>query len=196
MISYRITFRPVIPPGFSSRAWREILRNAMRAAAEHWHAEMLPGHFARNARAKYGYQPRSERYQGQKIKARGRGKAVDTVDLVYSGLARDSALKPPRIKAYPTRARLDLVVPPYINMRPNRGKGNTRPSLGEEMTRVTYAESRELAEVAMHFIGMQTWGVSASLQTAGRAKKVSSYSTKTNSSRQPDWMQSSVIICE
>jgi len=150
MIYYSITFRPVIPPGFSSRKAKEILRAALRSAAEYWHAEMLPGHFARDARGKYGYQPRSERYQGQKVRARGRGKAADTVDLVYSGLARDSALKPPRIKAYPTRARLDLLVPPYINMRPNRsGKRKNMPALGDEMTRVIYREAHELAQQAV-----------------------------------------------
>ena len=195
MISYRITFRPVIPPGLSTRGWKEVLRNSLRAAAEYWHAEILPLHFKRAARGKYGYQPRKDRYQKQKINALRKGKAVDTVDLVYSGQARDSALKPPRIRAYPTRARVDLLVPPYINMRPNRAKGNPRPALGEEMTRVVYGESRELAEAALRSIGMQTWGVTTILQTAGRAKKVSSYSTQTKSSWNAD-LQSSVVICE
>jgi hypothetical protein len=152
MIYYRIKLTFDRPADFSRRGWREVLRGAMRAAAEHWHAEMLPRHFERSARERYGYQPRTAGYQRRKVRDVQRGKAAGGVDLVYSGLARDSALKPPRIRAYPTRARVELLVPPYINMRPNpRGRRAAAPALGDEMTRVTFDEARRLEAVMVDF---------------------------------------------
>lgn len=148
MIAYRIKITQDRPLDFSRRDWKEVLRAGMREAGQYWHQEIMPKHFERSARARYGYQPRRDRYQGYKIRARGRGKAVDTVDLVFSGQTRSSALKPPLIKAYPTRARVDLLVPPYINMRPDpRGKRKAAPAMGDELTRVTYQESQKLSEV-------------------------------------------------
>ena len=166
MIYYRIKMTFDRPPDFSRRGWQEVLRGAMLVAAEHWHAEMLPRHFEQLAREHYGYQPRTAGYQKRKVHSVMSGKAKSACDLVYSGLTRESAAKPPRIKAFPTRARLDLLVPPYINMRPNpHGKRKAAPALGEELTRVIYGEAEQLARVAVGYIESQIGGVRATIQS-------------------------------
>lgn len=196
MIHYRIKLTFDRPPDFSKRGWNEVLRAAMRAAAEHWHAEMLPRHFQRSAREVYGYQPRTAAYQRRKVREVMSGKAAAAVDLVHSGLTRDSAVKPPRIKAYPTRARLELLVPPYIKMRPDpRGRRKAAPAMGDELTRVTYRESQELAEVISSVIAAALAPRDVSSTAASARRKISSRSTAARPSTHSA-LQSHTIICE
>lgn len=195
MLYYRITITFDRPPDFSKRGWREALRGAMRAAAEHWHAAIMPRHFERSARGRYGYQPRTAKYQRRKMFS---GAARSGLDLVYSGRARESAMRRPLIRAYPTRARLDLLVPPYIKMKPDpRGRRKAAPAMGDEMTRVTFEEAEELAAAAADFLR----GVLAATPVAATAfsarKKVSVRTTASaRSFSSADWAQSYTVVCE
>jgi hypothetical protein len=194
MIHYRIKLTFDRPPDFSNRGWKEVLRGAMRAAAEHWHAEMLPRHFERSARERYGYQPRTAAYQRRKIRS---GRATGGVDLVYSGLSRDSALKPPRIRAYPSRARLELLVPPYIKMRPDpRGRRRAAPAMGDELTRVTYQESQELSEVMAGVIAHALAPRSFSTSVSARAPRRMTTTRVAIAAPAEMFFQSYTIICE
>jgi len=188
MLHYRIKMTFDRPPDFSRRGWSEVQRAAMRAAAEHWHASMLPRHFEQNARARYGYQPRTPGYQESKVRAVMRGKARGGMDLVFSGLTRDSAMKRPLIKAFPTRARIDLLVPPYIGVA---------PALGDELTRVTYEEAEELAAVAVDSIQSVLAPRSFSTNVFSARRKVG---VRTSTARTPnwpaEWSQSYTVICE
>jgi len=198
MLYYRIKMTFDRPLDFSQRGWKEVLRGAMRAAAEHWHAEMLPRHFMQSARERYGYQPRTAGYQRSKVHAVMSGKAKSACDLILSGLTQQSAMQRPLIKAFPTRARLDLLVPPYIQMRPNpRGKRKAAPAMGDELTRVTYDEAEELANVAMHYIGtvLAPRSTSTAVFSARRRMGVA-LSTATTMTGAPEYMQSYTVICE
>ena len=191
MLYYRIKMTFPRPPDFSQRGFREVLRGAMYAAADFWHGKIMPRHFQQSAHRRYGYQQRTESYERQKLRGLRTGKAVSAYDLVFSGTTRDSAAKPPLIRAFPTRARLDLLVPPYINMRPNRnGKRAAAPSLGEELTRVTYDEAEQLAAVALDFVEARIGAVRSGISST----------TVTVSSAAPDhgpsYLESYTVICE
>ncbi|HEY4760946.1 MAG TPA: hypothetical protein VIH42_10240 [Thermoguttaceae bacterium] len=143
MISYRIELRLPFPPGFTKTQFADIKREALKIVAEKWHAILLQKHFKPSARREYEYQPRKEKYQKTKIRAVVRGKAEAAFDLIFSGLTKRMAMQRPQIRAFPTRARIDLAVPFYIEMRSKMGK----PPMGDEMTRVTYQESQQLSQM-------------------------------------------------
>ena len=145
MISYRIDLRLAFPSGFTKRQMEDIKRQAIQEAAEAWHKEFLEKHFKPAARGEYDYQPRKDKYQQAKIRAVARGKAEAAFDLVFSGETKRLAMQRPLIRAFPTRARIDLLTPAYIDMRSRQD----RPPMGDEMTRVTYQESRDLSEKMM-----------------------------------------------
>jgi len=198
MVHYRIMLKFDRPPDFSRRGWKEVQRAAMQAAAEHWHAAMLPLHFEQNARARYEYQPRTAGYQRSKVRSVMRGKARGGMDLVFSGLTRDSAMKRPLIKPFPTRARIDLLVPPYIGMKPNpRGSRKAAPAMGDELTRVTYEEAEELAAVAVGVMQQALAPRSMTTNVLGSRRKVSSRTTLSRQTRlSAEWAQSYTVICE
>lgn len=54
----------------------EVLAGIMQQVANHWHTQILPRHFQRTAKEKYGYAPRTSRYEERK---RGRP------DLYWTG---------------------------------------------------------------------------------------------------------------
>jgi len=196
MIHYRITMKFDRPPDFSRRGWKEVQRAAMQAAAEHWDEAMMPGHFEQNARSRYGYQPRSSGYQKSKIKAVMRGKARGGMDMVFSGLTQDSAMKRPLIKAFPTRARVDLLVPSYIKMIPNpHGSRAAAPALGDELTRVIYEEAEELAGVAVGVMQQALAPRSMTTDVFGSRRKTSSRTTL-GRSLPAEWAQPFTVICE
>ena len=180
------------PPDFSRRGWAKVQKAAMQAAAEHWHAAMLPRHFEHTARGRYGYQPRTEKYQRGKVRAVMAGRARSAKDLIHSGLTKDSAMKRPLIKAFPTRARLDLLAPPYISMKPDpRGRRKAAPAMGDELTRVTFEEAEELAEVAVAFCESRI----GTVRDALRSVSVTT-SAATTANWPAEWSQSYTVICE
>lgn len=54
---------------------------AMQAGADYWHSKILPRHFDKDARGRYGYAPRSRYYSRNKAKGQ-------KPDLVFSGSLR------------------------------------------------------------------------------------------------------------
>ena len=129
-ISIRITFS--IPPDFSKRGFKEVQRQANAEAVLEWFHKFLKGHFDAGASAKYAYQARKWKFSKKNPKSRYQPA------LVHTGLTRDTALRgTPLVRAFPTRARLDIPTPPYVKMVP--GKGG-RPNLGAEMVALAYSE--------------------------------------------------------
>jgi hypothetical protein len=146
VIPIRIQFQETRPPETTVRAWREIRRTAIAEAAHHWHREMLPGHFAPNARARYRYQSRTGRYMQRKRQLAQRGivREGGSSDLVFSGLLRDTVTRFATIRHFPTRATLQMTGPRYITMRP---RASGRPHLAAEVTTVLKGESDQLARI-------------------------------------------------
>jgi hypothetical protein len=137
MLGYQVRVTLDRPTDFSIRAWRAVKREAHRQTVLYWHRTYLKGHFTEEAMTKYGYQPRSPKYLARPFK---RGKPP----LYHSGVTYQAAVRGvPLVRAFENRARLDMATPSYVKMRPDR-RYNTRPNLGDEMTRATYEEKQDL----------------------------------------------------
>ena len=65
--------------------------------------------------------------------------------LVYHGLAERLFKKRHAIRAYPTRATVNMHGPRYVTMRP---RGRNRINLGAEITTVISSEHDDLAKAA------------------------------------------------
>lgn len=125
-----------------------LIQEAMGQAADLWHSEMLPEHFKRGARGKYGYAKRSKRHER---KQRKRGQS----DLVYTGAMR-SELKSYRIVPLgkssirlKMHARvLNLVPLPQDSFvhRVTRADGSSYPNMKREIKVVLPEEREQLAE--------------------------------------------------
>jgi len=127
----------------SVRDVRRIRKAANRATALLWHRHYLRRHFRPGADVKYGYPARSPKYLDRKRRRASRGHYVKeggNAPLVYSGLSRSRMMRPPTIRAYPTRARVDMAAPSYFRMTPRAGKH----PLGRQATKVIENERRPL----------------------------------------------------
>ena len=121
----------------SRRALSRMRREAMKRAGAYWQQKMLPKHFQPGAIRTYGMKRRTAAYQKRK-KAKGIRHAV-----VWSGQLKSLMLRRQIVRAFPTRATINIPGPSYLSMRP---KGN-RPNLGEEVTAVIKRDEDELTKI-------------------------------------------------
>ncbi len=133
----------------SVRAVRRISKKLNQAMGDHWHKEMLPRHFARDAATKYGYKERSKSYLKRKARKMGRDPAqfeqMRQFPLVFEGDLQRS-LKAFEVKAFPGRFSIKMKGPSYVGMRPFR---RNAPNMGKELTTVTDEEIREMTDFAI-----------------------------------------------
>jgi hypothetical protein len=141
------------PADVSQRAWAEITRQAHGEMGEQWHREFLPLHFQAGARERYGYQSRSRGYLEKKRRLflRGLSKGTELQDLVFTGEMRSLLTSYSLIRAYPSRASVEMVAPRYITFRPFDGpaevrKASSQPNKMAEVTTVNAAEASILSE--------------------------------------------------
>lgn len=155
-----------VAKGTSVRAWRRITKAAHELAGKLWHALMLPKHFKRMARSRYGYQPRKERYKARKARQQRHGliEGFGDQDLVYTGKLRDMALRMATVKGYPTRAKVILDLPSYARINTFGG----RPNLAAEVLAVTPDEAAQLSLVIEREIdaGLKALKTTATTDTA------------------------------
>lgn len=129
---------------------RKTIDNVMRMTyydmALHWQKEFLPLHFKRGNTRRYNLPRRTKRHRAKKrrMAARGKVKKGGVVALVYTGRAEELFAHRHAIKAYPTRAVINMHGPRYITMRPYKSQ---RHAVGEEVTRTIPAEIDELESV-------------------------------------------------
>lgn len=93
-------------PALFQRDHNRFMRAAMTAAAEYHWRQHMPRHFQKFAAAKYGYVPRSKKYNDRKIKIVGH-----QIDNVLSGRSRREVTSKRTITATPKGARLKMVLP-------------------------------------------------------------------------------------
>lgn len=134
--------------GLSIRKSRDATKAAMGAMAWHWHRNYLPLHFEPFSSSKYRYKARTPKwiYQKQKIAKRNpQIKKGGRVANVFTGLLEESMKQRPMIRAYPTRATVQMHGPRYITMRPYK---SNQPNKAAEITTVIDSEQRTLGKVA------------------------------------------------
>lgn len=132
------------------RAWRDILKAGTMAVAMYFEEHVKPRKFEASAASLDNFQKRTAKYlkkkvggiirtpQGGKFPVKEGGER----DWVYSGRTRTAVLKPSKVRAFPTRARVDLNTPDYVRERTRNGAPP-----GTELTSVTGEEFQEMERV-------------------------------------------------
>jgi hypothetical protein len=140
------------PPEVSKRKWREFMRAGMADMGAQWHTEILPKHFTQRARTKYGHKKRGAEYNLSKRRRAKHGvvKQGGRVDNVFSGTMRKALEQMSTIRAFPSRATLQMRGPNYISMRP---KDSKQPHKAREITTVTQDEEKKLSETLNETVG-------------------------------------------
>ena len=122
---------------------RKFARCAKEAYAEMgslWHDKILPLHFEHGAKHRYGYAPRSQKYRRRRM---ARGVAGDT-DMVFTGDMRKQMQQFATIRAFPTRATVNVQAPFYMTLKPNTFAGSTQPDKFKELSGLTNADYNQL----------------------------------------------------
>lgn len=133
---------------FSQRVQNEIHRAAFYEVGKRWQQKWLPRHFNQGNVRRYGYKRRSKSWQRRKqreAQSSGKVKKGGRVALVYHGDAERLLEKRHAIRAFPTRATINMHGPRYVRMTP---RGRNRPTLGKEITTVIDEELQDLNDVA------------------------------------------------
>ena len=130
----------------SKRAFNRVMKATYFAVGRYWDRHFVATHFKVTARRKYGYLPRSRKYEAKKkrlaktwkVKKQGR------VDLVFTGLTERIVSRPHAVRAFPTRATVSMAAPSYIMSRTRK-----RRALKQELLLVSDQEYQKLEEVAL-----------------------------------------------
>lgn len=132
----------------SARAHNRVMKGVMGDVGEHWNKHIKGRHFRSGAATKYGYKPRTNAWMRRKL--RSPIAASDArLPLVFTGTLKRQVLRSRNVKAFPTRATVEMQVPQYVTSRPNpTGRGRNRPNMGQEITAITPDEIHELDIVA------------------------------------------------
>ena len=114
------------------------VRYGLQATVKYWHGHFRGKHFRGGAQSRYGYKPRSRRYETKK-----RRKLGYVIPLVYTGMAKRMAALPPDVRGTSSRATAKMSVPWYFNMTPTR---RNAPALGQELIRTTAGEANAMGK--------------------------------------------------
>lgn len=146
MLPYLITLRESPPHDIARRHLPKVIRAALKALVNDWRKNMLPGHFKGSNRNKYDFQPRGKKYRAIKRHiAKERNdlvKAGGNIDLIRSGNLRDAMLRPHPIRAFASRAVMEMIGPVYLTEKPRDPR---RPNMAHEITQVLPGEEQELS---------------------------------------------------
>lgn len=123
-------------PDAKAKELRRIIKEGLQQVATGWHADVLPRHFARGAKQRYGYKDRSPQYERRKQR-----KYHHTVELVYTGQLMREVSRMARVSGTSRRVALSMSAPQYLyKYKP------TQPDKADELTRVTQDEAEGLAK--------------------------------------------------
>ncbi len=125
------------------RNMRRIGRAMHQAMGERWLRKYLPLHFRQQTRRRYGFQKRKSKYLKNKQRLAKTGEVEDSgrTLLVHSGDLRRAMSRRFFVRAFPSRATINMPGPSYARMRPRDPR---KPNLGFEITAVTPAEHADL----------------------------------------------------
>jgi len=132
-------------PDIRRRQLNEICRQAHQEIGEYWSEELLPEHFLPSARHIFGYAPRRTQKRKERLAKVGKVKDGGLVDLVHSGLLRDSLTKRKQlVTAQPSRTIVWLIGPSYFGIRYKAG----RPNLAREVSAMSDRHERLVTDRA------------------------------------------------
>ena len=151
----RITY--VGAPDATLRELNRAAKEGLQESGRFWHQWMMPDHFERSARRRYGYRERTIRYMKQKAKRFG-----SNTDLVKSGTLKRQLRRRVQITGTSKKMTVSLRGPAYFHMfpkgsrvnpdkHPTNDKGERPPRavsvMAAEVTATTQDEINQLAKI-------------------------------------------------
>lgn len=144
------------PADVTVREWRRIRHGTMKTMGEHWHARMLPMHFAPNAGNVYRYQRRSKVHEARKRRGAQSGRdgqrfidqRAATDSLTFTGRLRRNVAQIAYIRTFEQRFKLVMPGTPYTPARP---RNPNMPPIAQELTTVLEREKEELAALGKKY---------------------------------------------
>jgi len=146
VVPFAITIEDDSLMTLSKRGFDRVMKATYYAVGEYWDRHFVAPHFKLGNRQKYGYEPRSAKYERKK-KAMARSgfvKKQGRVDLVFTGATERTVVRHHPTHAYPTRATVNVAAPSYIMSRTR-----TRRALKQEILTVAESESETLGNIAL-----------------------------------------------
>lgn len=114
---------------------RRAVKAELQKTVEDWHENILPRHFARGAKQRYGYQDRSDKYNRWKRKKFGHSRPLEK-----TGQLKRQVLRRARISGTSKRATVTMDAPRYMyQYKPDQ------PDKAGEITAVTNDEVQSMA---------------------------------------------------
>ncbi len=114
------------------RKFNKFLKPALFDIGKFWHKKIRPGHFARGASGKYGYDARNSKYLKAKEIKKG-----PRPDLIYSGKLNRFTKHAPRINSTTRMATVRMDVPP---------RRKKQKQINKELTTVNRIDNATMAK--------------------------------------------------
>jgi len=152
MIRLLINVKEIRPPDVARDAFRVICKKAFAHIGNYWYRNFFPRHFTPQARHKYKHQPRSKKYLDNERKLAQRGIAAlgGAVDNVFTGKMASDLLSGAFIRAFPTRARVEMRGPNYLRIRFKAG--SNQPNKKRELVALADDEFKILLAEFKRFV--------------------------------------------
>lgn len=106
MIKTTITYKR--SPELVAKEFRKIVKAQLQEIGKLWHKGFLPLHFARGARQRYNYAPRSKRYERRKLRKFGH-----TKPLVFTGRMERELKRRHQVTGTGRSVKVRMKAPPY-----------------------------------------------------------------------------------
>lgn len=174
-VKFSVRVRRFRPPEMMLRQWNDIIREALKEAAEFWIATCLPKHFEQGASQRYQYEKRREAYLrlkrimekvrpwiGTKRQAAYIPAPKPPRPWVWSGMTIDKLLKRSpsdfNIQARATSKRQTVRVPLPV-------PHPTNPNNVGELGKMTRDEFRMMSEIALAVVRLKLQDISQEITT-------------------------------
>lgn len=136
-MAFRVQITQVRPADVLARDFKEYMRVGLYECVGWWHRNIVGEHFTEGAKGKYGYKPRSTKYEARKRENFGH-----TNPLVYSGRTESDVRQMIRVSG--TRIVKGTM---HANVLNYLGTGKTaRIDARAELTKTVSQENQALAE--------------------------------------------------
>lgn len=134
----------------SAKAMREVVKAGYAHIGRYWHRVLLPKHFRHGAKQEYSYQPRDRWYLIRKARKFGH-----QLPLVFTGTLQSMVMGYEDVRASAKGVRVVLHGPPHLY---KFRKDYNQPDKAEELTRISRADKRILAQELDKFITKKAKG--------------------------------------
>jgi hypothetical protein len=141
-------------PAEIARGLGEAMRAGLQNLVLKWHREILPRHFQEDAYGRYGYQPRTAKYDARKMRKFGHHRPLVFASSV--GVLERAVTSRIDVTGTSKQARGTLHAPPFMDsFTANRPE---MPPMADELVRSNNAEEQEMGQALDEFLTLWASG--------------------------------------